>query len=126
MQKIIPNESVDSLMGFEDVVDIATMNDDQFNSALEETLAKAEIPKDEEKELDDIIDTDIDNNDIDYMYDYSNDIPESDNIAIDSDDLLAAERELMTDPNSDDELIDLAIGDDDINIETLSTDELDI
>jgi len=98
----------------EDEIDCAILNDEQFAACLSdidnaESTATEEL-NEEDEEL------------VDVNVDYSEDIHSPDMVDMDADDLIAAERDVMTNPFEDDEIIDIATGGDN---EIIDADDLD-
>ena len=111
MEKVISNIGLD-ILGFDDEVDCAILDDEEFNKALSE-LEAGELELDDDEE--DVLDTDLD---------YSETPVEADMVSVDADDLLAAERDLAFDPFEDEELMDSISDSDDTDI--IVNDEEDI
>ena len=103
---------------FEDEVDCAIMSDPKFEEALADmATAPATAAEEVHDEDEDLVDTSMD---------YDGSIPKADIVDMDADDVLAAERDIAHDPFEDDELIDAAIGDEDIELDDLDDDAGDI
>lgn len=119
MPNNVDTENFDSTIDcFEDEIDYAIMCDPKFEEALADMASKQ--PTVEEERYDD----DCDDEDyIDTDMDYYESTPSADIVDMDADDLLAAERDIAHDPFEDDEIIDIAIGDDDIEIDDLDDED---
>lgn len=117
MAKIIDNEELNSsVMDFEDEVDCACLRDEDFQEALADVNTAVSTNEEEIEDDDDEI--------VDTALDYDGNIPSADVVDMDADDLLAAERDIAHDPFEDDEVIDVAIGDDEPDFEDDSDDEI--
>lgn len=93
-----------ALESFDDEVDCAIMNDPEFREAVADMASKRSTAEEEViEDEDEVVDTNID---------YDGSIPDADIVDMDADDMLAAERDIAHDPFEDDELIDIAIGED--------------
>ena len=91
---------------FEDTIDIALAVDDSIDDIKDEDIS----------DEDDIVDTNIN---------YDNDEVDNSIEGLDADDIIAAERDIAFDPFEDDEIIDIAIGDDkDIETQDISINDL--
>lgn len=93
---------------FEDEVDIALAinesDDEEFDEFDDEESIDNEIELDDEN-IEDEIDTELD---------YSDEVPEVNDVDMRASDMIAAERDLLADPFEDDDVIDVAIGDEDL------------
>lgn len=100
-----PNDNFDYVLeSFEDEVDCAIMNDSDFREAIADMASKQSTAEEEVDHSEDEI--------VDTVIDYDESVPDADIVDMDADDLLAAERDIAHDPFEDDELIDIAIGED--------------
>lgn len=100
-----PNDNFDYVLeGFEDEVDCAIMNDPEFREAVADMASKQSTAEEEVDHSEDEI--------VDTVIDYDESTPDADIVDMDADDLIAAERDIAHDPFEDDELIDIAIGED--------------
>jgi len=100
MNNIFADAALDEI----DEVDCALISDENLNNAIDEIRANGYS-----SEFDDLVD---DEEPVDTTVDYSDVDSTADVVDIDADDIIAAERDLATDPFGDDELIDSVIGDD--------------
>lgn len=93
MDKIIPNEQMEIIGGFDDEIDCAIMDDEDMISA----LAGIDSTAPDEDENDEVVDVNVD---------YYNDLHTPDIVDQDADDYIAAERDIMFDPFEDDDIMD--------------------
>jgi hypothetical protein len=97
--KTIPDNAADfDIMPFEDEIDAAIASDARV-AAMEENLDDVEIDEPDYEFTDDAIDAD--------------DLEDTDLEDYDAEEIAAAEKELISNPFEDDEVIDAAIGNDD-------------
>ena len=91
---------------FEDVIDCSIIGDDDMQAALDQ------LEQDPNSTVVDE-DLDMDRSDIfDHTVDFSDDIVSANFIDMDTDDMIASERDIIYDPFEDDDIIDSIAGND--------------
>ena len=99
---------------FEDVIDCSIIGDDDMQAALDQLEHDPNSTVVDE-------DLDMDRSDIfDYTVDFSDDIVSANFIDMDTDDMIASERDMIYDPFEDDDIIDSIAGNDADMLDTCS------
>ena len=112
MERTIPNNDYfNTIDMIDDEIDTALLNDNNFNEALD-SIKNNDYFVNEEDEL---IDTNIEYTDAGL------DMTAED---IDANDIIAAERDIAINPFEDDEIVDAAVGSDNIDIDDIDIKDL--